>query len=71
MGRCKHLAICIFKYIKHIALHNMLLGLSQFVISPFFTAQRPDILTVEDLKQLRYLECVIKVMCKIQWAICS
>ncbi|XP_074607167.1 cytochrome P450 4V2-like isoform X3 [Acropora palmata] len=25
-----------------------------------FFAQRPDILTVEDLKQLRYLECVIK-----------
>ena len=35
MGRCKHLAIWIFKCIKHIALHNMLLGLSQFVILPF------------------------------------
>jgi len=23
--------------------------------------QRPDTLTVEDLKELRYLECVIKV----------
>ena len=30
-----------------------------FVIN--LTEQRPDKLTVEDLKELRYLECVIKV----------
>ena len=27
--------------------------------------QRPDTLTVEDLKELRYLECVIKVRVKL------
>ena len=26
-----------------------------------FTEQRPETLTVEDMKELRYLECVIKV----------
>ena len=27
----------------------------------FFLARRPDILTVEDLKEFRYMECVLKV----------